>query len=162
MRQIYDKYLVHYGIKGMQRGKRRWTNADGSLNEAGKERYNLKKSGYKPPSPKNTVENKENRGRPSSSDLGQGRGPLEWGYDKRRKVARDSLEAQRLTNVTNVQANYEENKKTIKGDFGATARDRIKTKTMRKASYDVAQVRKKGKKVVDELMHKLNRTFTKK
>lgn len=32
-------YIVHYGVKGMQKGKRRWTNADGSLNEAGKARY---------------------------------------------------------------------------------------------------------------------------
>lgn len=31
--------IVHYGIKGMQKGKRRWTNPDGTLNEAGKTRY---------------------------------------------------------------------------------------------------------------------------
>lgn len=32
-------YIAHYGIPGMKRGKRRWTNADGTLNEAGKLRY---------------------------------------------------------------------------------------------------------------------------
>lgn len=31
--------LYHYGVKGMKKGKRRWTNPDGSLNEAGKIRY---------------------------------------------------------------------------------------------------------------------------
>lgn len=32
-------YIVHYGVKGMKKGTRRWTNSDGSLNEAGKARY---------------------------------------------------------------------------------------------------------------------------
>lgn len=31
--------LYHYGIPGMQKGRRRFTNADGTLNAAGKERY---------------------------------------------------------------------------------------------------------------------------
>lgn len=32
-------YIIHYGVKGMKKGTRRWTNSDGSLNEAGKARY---------------------------------------------------------------------------------------------------------------------------
>ncbi len=32
-------YLQHWGIKGMQWGKRRYQNADGSLTPAGKKRY---------------------------------------------------------------------------------------------------------------------------
>ena len=32
-------YIVHYGIKGQQHGKRRFQNEDGSLTEAGKLRY---------------------------------------------------------------------------------------------------------------------------
>lgn len=35
----YYDYIAHYGIRGMQKGVRRWTNEDGTLNEAGKERY---------------------------------------------------------------------------------------------------------------------------
>lgn len=31
--------LYHYGVPGMKRGQRRWTNPDGTLNAAGKERY---------------------------------------------------------------------------------------------------------------------------
>lgn len=43
-------YLVHYGVKGQRRGVRRWTNADGSLNAAGKDRYyeDSNGNGYKP------------------------------------------------------------------------------------------------------------------
>lgn len=32
-------YLAHYGTKGMRWGVRKYQNADGSLNEAGKKRY---------------------------------------------------------------------------------------------------------------------------
>lgn len=32
-------YIVHYGIKGQQHGKRRFQNEDGSLTPAGRERY---------------------------------------------------------------------------------------------------------------------------
>lgn len=35
----YYDYIAHYGVPGMKKGKRRWTNADGRLNEAGKRRY---------------------------------------------------------------------------------------------------------------------------
>ena len=44
---FYDE-LYHYGIPGMQKGRRRFTNADGTLNAAGKERYRDGKvgSGY--------------------------------------------------------------------------------------------------------------------
>ena len=31
--------LIHYGIPGQKKGVRRWTNPDGTLNEAGKKRY---------------------------------------------------------------------------------------------------------------------------
>ena len=32
-------YIFHAGVKGMRWGHRRWTNPDGTLNEAGKQRY---------------------------------------------------------------------------------------------------------------------------
>lgn len=35
----YSDSLQHYGIKGQKWGNRRWQNADGTFNEAGKERY---------------------------------------------------------------------------------------------------------------------------
>lgn len=35
----YYDYIAHYGVPGMKKGKRRWTNPDGTLNEAGKRRY---------------------------------------------------------------------------------------------------------------------------
>lgn len=34
-----SNYLMHHGIKGQKWGVRRWQNADGSLNPAGKKRY---------------------------------------------------------------------------------------------------------------------------
>lgn len=34
-------YLAHYGIKGMRKGQRRFTNEDGTLNDAGKRRYGI-------------------------------------------------------------------------------------------------------------------------
>ena len=37
-------FLSHYGILGQKWGQRRWQNADGTFNEAGKERYFSKKS----------------------------------------------------------------------------------------------------------------------
>ena len=44
-----EKYLVHYGIKGMKWGKRRFQNKDGSLTPAGQRRYNDDSSNdYKP------------------------------------------------------------------------------------------------------------------
>ena len=35
-----DDELMHYGVKGMQWGVRRYQNNDGSLTSAGKKRYN--------------------------------------------------------------------------------------------------------------------------
>ncbi len=34
-----NNYLVHYGVKGMSWGRRRWQNVDGTLTDAGKRRY---------------------------------------------------------------------------------------------------------------------------
>lgn len=34
-----EYYLAHHGVKGMRWGVRKYQNADGSLNEAGKKRY---------------------------------------------------------------------------------------------------------------------------
>lgn len=42
MYKVYRDELSHYGIKGMRKGRRRWTNEDGSLTEAGKQRYGIK------------------------------------------------------------------------------------------------------------------------
>ena len=43
-----ESYLMHTGDKGMKWGVRRWRNYDGSLTEAGKERYNYyEKKGQK-------------------------------------------------------------------------------------------------------------------
>ena len=36
-----EDYLAHYGISGMRKGVRRWTNEDGTLTEAGKEHYGI-------------------------------------------------------------------------------------------------------------------------
>lgn len=37
-----NNYLIHFGIKGMRWGVRRYQNKDGSLTPAGKKRYNVK------------------------------------------------------------------------------------------------------------------------
>ena len=39
---MYDDYLIHYGVKGMKWGVRRYQNKDGSLTKEGKERYDEK------------------------------------------------------------------------------------------------------------------------
>ena len=39
--------IKHYGTKGQKWGVRHWQNADGTFNEAGKQRYFGKKSGLK-------------------------------------------------------------------------------------------------------------------
>lgn len=36
-----DEFLEHYGVKGMRKGVRRWTNEDGTLTEAGKQHYGI-------------------------------------------------------------------------------------------------------------------------
>lgn len=43
-----NEFLVHYGLKGMKWGQRRWQNEDGSFNNAGKERYFGKSSSHRP------------------------------------------------------------------------------------------------------------------
>ena len=48
---VDSDYLMHYGVKGMRKGSRRWTNADGSLNAAGKARYGKKVGQASPSSP---------------------------------------------------------------------------------------------------------------
>jgi len=42
-----DNYLEHYGVRGMRKGIRRWTNPDGSLTEEGKIHYGLVGKDYK-------------------------------------------------------------------------------------------------------------------
>lgn len=39
--ELYYNSLMHYGVRGMQKGRRRYTNPDGSLNAAGKARYGV-------------------------------------------------------------------------------------------------------------------------
>ena len=43
--ELTDEYLAHYGVRGMKKGIRRWTNEDGTLTEAGKEHYGLVSKG---------------------------------------------------------------------------------------------------------------------
>lgn len=42
MYKVNNEELSHYGVKGMRKGRRRWTNEDGTLTEAGKQRYGIK------------------------------------------------------------------------------------------------------------------------
>lgn len=41
MRVVREDELWHYGVKGMRKGYRRWTNEDGTLTEAGKKHYGI-------------------------------------------------------------------------------------------------------------------------
>ena len=47
-----SNYLCHYGLKGMKWGQRRWQNADGTFNAAGKSRYFGANSDHRPDSVK--------------------------------------------------------------------------------------------------------------
>ena len=47
-----SNYLCHYGLKGMKWGQRRWQNADGTFNSAGKVRYFGANSDHRPDSVK--------------------------------------------------------------------------------------------------------------
>ena len=47
-----SNYLCHYGLKGMKWGQRRWQNADGTFNAAGKARYFGANSDHRPDSVK--------------------------------------------------------------------------------------------------------------
>lgn len=38
-KELYENYLMHYGIKGQKKGVRRYQNEDGSLTPEGEERY---------------------------------------------------------------------------------------------------------------------------
>ena len=38
---VNDEFLEHFGVKGMRKGVRRWTNEDGTLTEAGKQHYGI-------------------------------------------------------------------------------------------------------------------------
>ena len=57
-----NKVLTHHGIKGMQWGKRRYQNVDGSLTDAGKKRYRQDISDFN----RNTKEGRKN---PKTADL---------------------------------------------------------------------------------------------
>lgn len=56
------EYLAHYGVKGMKKGVRRWTNEDGTLTEEGKRHYGIglseNKVYRKTPEPKAPIKSK--------------------------------------------------------------------------------------------------------
>lgn len=157
LNNCYD-YIAHYGVRGMKKGKRRWTNLDGSLNEEGKRRYKLNRN-YAPVSPKVDlplyVKERNGGQKPYVFNTSN----HTYGYDERKKREASAKESRSLTKTTNVAANYEENLRTMKG---YTEKDRVKTsKEYRKASYAVFKARKKGMDFVSSFLGKVHRSTNK-
>lgn len=148
-----EDYIAHYGVRGMKQGVRRWTNPDGSLNDAGKRRYNLNRN-WNPASPKQELQSGREAEQQGKKFLINGPNNT-IGYDERKKREKSAAESSKLTKTTNVQANYEENVRTAKG---YTTKDRVKkSKKQLKAEHIAMKAKDKGRKIVDSIFSKLRK-----
>lgn len=101
----YNNQIWHWGVKGMKWGVRRYQNADGSLTDAGKKRYDKKKKDNKLPADALKDSNRwvrEDRERAKSvADAGsQMAGNLKTLSDKSMKIQSRRTEKMDLSKMT--------------------------------------------------------------
>lgn len=91
--------LVHYGVKGMKWGVRRFQRKDGSLTPAGKKRYNDSDNG-----------DNQNRSQNGNQSGGQNRSSSSSGNTSGRRSTSEMSDAelQRVVNRLNLEKRYKE------------------------------------------------------
>lgn len=146
-------YIIHYGIPGMKRGVRRWTNRDGTLNEAGKRRYRDRILN----TPISTRADDEKR-RITSEDRKAQERRLREQFPDYKKVytsqeAADKAREARVSSTTNVSENYDVMKKVNFKKTGDSQKA-YKAKSQRTASMKAKLGKTIAKKTVKQTYSK--------
>lgn len=82
-----NRYLCHYGLKGMKWGQRRWQYDDGRFNEAGKARYFGQNSTHRPDSVR-VLQGDSPKQKSSGSSATSGQ-KKEFDKEKAKKIAKN-------------------------------------------------------------------------
>lgn len=135
-----EAYIAHYGVKGMKQGVRRWTNPDGTLNEAGKRRYNLNRN-WKPAPTRQQFEN------PNSYFFNTSNPTV--GYDERKAREASAAETKKFINSGGAAlGSAEVNKNVLKGRMPDGSRQG-KSKEEREAEWRASYRAKQAKKTFE-------------
>lgn len=115
---MYNNYyseLYHYGIPGMQKGRRRWTNPDGTLNAAGKQRYGEGKvgSGY---TQARAAANKQRNSMSSQAALRSGGNTFTNSHKNRLNTAK-SMNSQAALRMAPVSSSYAKDDKRTRANM---------------------------------------------